>query len=66
MAQFSSFQKWLRLKKYHFELSVGIYMMQPGEKLAICMFLLVAPLSLAALARSGAEAGASVRRCSWA
>lgn len=38
MAQLSTFQKWLRLKKYHFELSVGIYMMQPGEKLAICTF----------------------------
>lgn len=37
MSSFTALRKWLQLKQYHFELSLSIYMMTPGEKFTFCM-----------------------------
>ncbi|KFH40251.1 hypothetical protein ACRE_090890 [Hapsidospora chrysogenum ATCC 11550] len=39
MAQRLTFQQWLQRKLYHFELSLSVYMMTPGEKFAFYSIL---------------------------
>ncbi|KAF4120518.1 Protein of unknown function (DUF3317) [Geosmithia morbida] len=49
MSIFASLRKWLQRKQYHFELSLSIYMMTPGEKFTFySIFFLLASLTFIA------------------